>query len=248
MPHSNPDMYLGRKHAPDERDRKFSMALMLDPLREMYFPRGLAAGTRHYRPGKILNQLKTSTCVAHGWTSKMHAAPIMQLLPVSPFDLYRKIVLVDEWASNDSESTALDAGLQSGTSVRAGAKVLQAMGYLQNYLWAESVEDVRAWHLAGFGGCVLGVNWTTDMFQTDLDGFVNYTGAIQGGHCVTSTGWSDTVKHKGVKVRALRCQQNYGLLWGQKGRFWISESDLAKLLADQGEVAAPTEIRVSVPS
>lgn len=241
-----PDYYLGRKHAPDERDRKFGMRLLLDPLRETYFPRGLAEGTRHYRPGKVLDQGRTGTCVAHGWTSKMHAAPIMQQLPVSPYDLYRKIVQVDEWFDNDSEATAPDAGLQSGTSVRAGAKVLQAMGYLQNYLWAESVEDVRAWHLAGFGGCVIGVNWTAAMFQTDLDGFVNYTGSIQGGHCVVTTGWNDKVRHNGKLGRALRCQNSWSVQFGEKGRFWISEGDLAKLMQDAGEVCASTEIKVTV--
>jgi hypothetical protein len=243
-----PDHALGRRYAPDVRDRRYSMSLVLEPLRETFFPRGLAEGTRHYKPGKILNQGDTGTCVAHGWTSKMHAAPIMQSLPLTPYDLYRQFVQADEWNDNDFETTAPDDMLQSGTSVRAGAKVLQTMGYLQNYLWAEDVEDVRAWHLAGFGGTVMGVNWSTDMLDTDTDGFVNYTGTVEGGHCVTTTGWSDTVKKAGRRVHAVRAQQSWPLPWGHKGtgRFWISEDDLGKLLADQGEACAPTEIRVQL--
>jgi hypothetical protein len=238
---------LGRRHAPDVRDANFPMRLMLDPLREQFFPRGLPEGTRHYRPGPRLDQGKTGTCIAHGWTGKVMGAPIMQRVPMTPYDLYRQIVQVDEWPDNDHEATAPDTGLQLGTSVRAGAKVLQRLGLISNYLWAESVEDVRAWHLAGFGGCVIGVSWSRDMFRTDPDGFISYTGQVDGGHCVYTTGWNDHVKHHGQFTRAVRFQQSWTLPWGDKGsgRAWISEADLAKLMVDDGEVCAAVEVRIA---
>jgi hypothetical protein len=234
----------GRREAPDVRDRAFPMRLRLDLLRAMFFPQGLPVGSRQYPPGPILDQLSTGTCVGHGWTSRANGAPIMQKVPFTPYALYRRMVAIDEWTDNDHEALAADDQLQSGTSVRAGAKVLQALGFIANYLWAESVSDVRGWHLAGYGSVVLGVNWTSHMMQTDSQGFVSYTGSSVGGHCVVTTGWNDRVRHNGRIVPAVRCQNSWGRSWGQNGRFWIEESDLIKLLQDQGEACAPTEVKV----
>ncbi len=238
------DPHFGRRLAPDARDAAFPMRLRLDPLRDQFFPRGLPIGNRHYFAGPVLNQVATGTCVAHGWTAKVHAAPIMQQMPVTPFDFYRKIVLVDEWGDNDHEATAPEAGLQSGTSVRAGAKGLVSMGYAQTYLWAESAEDVRAWMLAGFGGCVIGVLWRSGMMNVDGSGFVSNQGVNEGGHCVYLNGYNDKAVRNGRVVRAFRGQNSWGREWGQQGRFWLTYEDLDTLIAEGGEACALTEVRV----
>ncbi len=238
------DYHFGRKEAPDSRDANFPMRLRLDPLRQEYFPRGLPQGNRHYRSGPVRAQLKTGTCVAHSWTAKVNAAPIMQQMKLTPYDFYRRIVAIDEWADNDFEATAADVQLQSGTSVRAGAKTLVDLGYAENYLWAESAEDVRAWMLAGFGGVVAGITWTDQMMQPDAEGFVSYSGTHRGGHAIYLNGWNDTVKHNGVRVRAARIQNSWGTGWGQGGRCWITEDDLQRALEADGEAAALTEVRI----
>ena len=235
----------GRRHTPDARDARFPMRLMLDPMRAEFFPRGIPDGTRHYWSGPILNQGSTGTCVAHGTASKIHAAPIMQQLTVSVFDLYRQIVRVDEWPDNDHEATAPDSQLQSGTSVRAAMKTMTTLGYAKAYLWAEGAEDVRAWMLGGFGGVVLGIWWKSDMMQADREGFIHYTGNKEGGHCVYLSGWNDRVPHRGGFVRAVRGQQSWGDSWGQKGRFWMPMDDLDAAIKDDGEAAALTENRVT---
>lgn len=234
----------GRLVAPDARDGNYPMRLRLDPLRDQFFPTGLPLGNRHYFAGPVLDQGKTGTCVAHGWTAKVNAAPIMQKMSINPYDFYRRIVLVDEWGDNDSEATASDELLQNGTSVRAGAKTLISLGYAQSYLWAESGEDVRAWMLAGFGGVVIGVIWTQHMMQTDADGFVSFSGSHMGGHCVYLNGWNDKVKRGGKIVRAARGQNSWGKEWGQSGRFWITLEDLDFAITSNGEACALTEQRV----
>lgn len=239
-----PDQSFGRRHVVDTRDLNYPMRLLLDPLQANYFPHGLAPGTRHYRTGPIWEQGHTGTCVEHGWRAKASAAPIMQAVPLPHYDLYRKIVLVDEFPDNDSEATAPDDQLQAGTSVRAGAKVLQTMGMVKNYVWAGSVEDIRAWHLAGFGGVVLGTSWQADMMNTDTQGFVSATGSVVGGHCYASCGWNDRVKHNGRTVPALRCQNSWGAEWGQAGFFWIEQDDLVKLMQDSGEACAAVELKL----
>jgi len=234
----------GRRYAPDDRDQRYPFRLLLDPHRAQYFPRGLPPGSRYYVPGPVLDQLDTGTCVAHGVTSRIESAPIMQHLPVTPYDLYRQIVTLDEWPENDREATGPDEALQSGTSVRAGIKAVQQLGYVQSYLWAQSVEDIRAWHLAGFGGVILGLNWHDGMMEPDRYGFIHATGAPVGGHCIVSTGWNDAAKFEGRRIPAIRLQQSWGRSWGDEGRCWLSASDLGLLFAARGEAAAVTETRV----
>jgi hypothetical protein len=212
------------------------MRTVLDPAIAAAFPRGLPPGSRYYAPGAVLDQGPTGTCVAHGWASWSYGAPLMMRpdrFP-KPFDLYRECVMADEWEDNDIDATQPDAGCQSGTSVRAGAKVLQRRGHVKSYLWARSVEDVRAWHLAGFGGVVLGINWTDSMFDTDRNGFITYRGPVIGGHCIRTTGWSDDRE-------AVRIQNSWGTGWGDHGRAWIRAADLARLIQDDGEACAAIE-------
>lgn len=234
----------GLRQQKDPRDARYSLrALLLDPLIEKFFPRGIPPGKKHYRTGPVLNQGPTGTCVAHGWSGRAYDAPIMQRPPLSPFDLYRQIVQVDEWSDNDHEANAPDSQLQAGTSVRAGAQIMRKMGLIENFLWAQSVEDIRAAHLAGFGGFVIGVGWTSDMMELDADGFANYSGIMEGGHCVVTKGWNDRVPYRGGIVRAVRFKQSWGQ-WGEGGYGWIKEDDLAKQLADGGEFCLPVEVRV----
>lgn len=235
----------GRRFIPDARDKRFPMRLALDPLRDLAFPHGIPPGARSYRPGPVLNQGRTGTCVAHGWTGKVHAGPVMQPMPLTPFDFYRLVVTLDEYDDNDSEATAADADLQSGTSVRAGAKAAQKLGLIKNYLWAESVDDMRAWHLVGKGGMVVGITWKSNMMQTDSDGFITFTGQNEGGHCVHTITWDDNRKHNGRIVRAAKIQQSWGLPWGDRGTgvAWMEEDDWAKAIQDDGEFCAATEIR-----
>lgn len=234
----------GRRYAPDARDANFPMRLRLDPLRAQFFPRGLPPGTRHYKPTAVLDQGQTGTCVGHGWKAKFAGAPVMRNTKENPFDLYRLFIREDEFTDNDHEFNLPDSQLQAGTSVRAGAQVGQRLGYLENYLWAKDAEDVRSWMLANFGGVVFGIFWTDLMMRPDSEGFIRYKGTIEGGHCVVSTGWSDHVKHNGKTVQAVRIQNSWGKGWGQKGRCWIEIEDLDRLVQDQGEACAPTELKV----
>lgn len=247
------DRGMGFRHAEDPRDSAFPMRLMLDPHREQFFPKGLAPGTRHYRTGATLNQGSTGCCTAFSGTHRVHAAPIMQPLPFSekttlmmtPFELYRLIVSLDEFSDNDAEAIETnDQNLQMGSSARASAKALQQLGLIKSYLHANSVEDIRAWHLAGFGGMLFGTTWYSGMMDTDDEGFVNVTGGEEGGHAYASHGWNDHVKHKGRIVRACRFQNSWGSDWGQHGFFWMEEDDIAKLWTG-GEFVAPTEVKLA---
>jgi C1A family cysteine protease len=238
----------GRRFVADPRDRRFTLGERgLNEIRERFFPRGIPTGSCHFMSGAVLNQGNTGTCVAHATKAKMAAAPIMQALPnnMSVFDLYRLIVVADEFGDNDFEAQQPDTNLQFGTSIRGAAKSCRSLGLIEEYLWAESSEDARAYIMTRQGGLVAGFNWRSGQMDTDSEGFVSYTGSVEGGHAFYINGWSDKVRRGGKYVRAARAQNSWGTEWGQKGRFWIVEDDLHRMIQEEGELCAMREIRLS---
>lgn len=229
----------------DSRNEQHKLRLFLDPLIDFAFPTGAPEGNRHYRQSPILDQGNTGTCVAHGGTALIEGAPIVQKRPMSPFDLYRKVVLNDEWGENDTEARLPDSQLIFGTSALALMKTFKQLGYVDRYLWAEDAVQCRDYHLLK-GAMGFGIIWKTDMMQTDSEGFVSYSGNDEGGHFFKSTGWNDFVKHNGRRVPAVRLQNSWGTSWGQRGRFWMSMDDLQKAIADGGDAVAMLEIRVKL--
>lgn len=167
----------------------------------------------------------------------MLASPITQTTrgqEPTAFSLYRQAVLLDEWAENDGDATAPVEQLRAGTSVRAGARVVQAAGFLSDYGWAWDVDTAADW-LSAKGPLVIGVNWYAGAMEPSRDGFVRLTGGVVGGHCVCLLGWSES---RG----AVRLLNSWGL-WGQNGRAWLSGEDFRRLLSEGGECCSAMEIR-----
>lgn len=183
-------------------------------------------------------------CVAHGWIGWCYGSPLMDVpgsLP-TPFNFYRSVVLRDPYSDNDAEATAPDDGLQLGTDVRSGVEELRAMGRVKTYLHAESTEDLRLWHLLGWGGVVIGIDWQGGMMDTDRQGFVHCTGEVVGGHCVRSVGWSDTICPGG----AMKIANSWGRGWGMSGLAWIRRMDLDVLMQrGGGEFVAAIEQKLA---
>jgi len=188
-----------------------------------------------------LDQGNTGTCVGHGWKGWLSTAPIIQSdtdEPPYPFDIYDAALTVDEWPDNDS-----DPERQFGTSVRAGAKVLQGLGYLKTYNWVYDASAAADWlggvdDLGRFigGPLVIGVNWYESMFETDAEGFLHLSGSVAGGHCVCLTGWNE-------KLGFAYGLNSWGVGWGKKGRFYMPAEVLDRLLKEDGEGCTSAEIR-----
>jgi len=218
MDESVRDYGLGRLPAVDERDAGYRMASVLPS----------DAPTRTYRywtPQRpTLDQGRTSSCVGQAWSQWAGCGPIRNI-GVDPYDVYEASQRIDEWPGE-----AYD-----GTSVRAGAKVMQGRGIISSYVWGDDAETVGAFILTT-GPVVLGTRWFGKMFYPDERGFVVPEGWDAGGHAYLATGYSRT---RGV----FRLQNSWGEAWGDSGRFWLLGEHLDQLIRDQGEACAALEVR-----
>jgi hypothetical protein len=227
----------GRRFVPDDRDRKFLMRRMLADARALALP---ARKTWSIHP-KALDQGDTGTCVGHAWRNFLRSAPIRtEKSGPSAFDVYRAAVLEDPWRDNDDEARLpdRDPGLDSGTTVRAGAEAVTAFGRLKSYVWAFELQPAVEWVLTQ-GPVVLGTNWYSSFMRPDKDGIVRILprARVDGGHAYLLRG-VDT-------RRALaRCTNSWGDGWGLSGDFLLPFRDLERLIHEDGEACSAVEKRL----
>jgi hypothetical protein len=227
--------HLGRRHEPDERDHRFLLASLLrEPTRLTPLPVRKTWGVNP----SALDQGQTGTCVGHGWRNFLRCAPSRsEKSGPSPYDIYRAAVMRDSWSDNDDESALPDGdpGMDSGTSVRAGAKALAGFGRLTSYVWAFSLQPAIEWVLTT-GPLVLGTDWYSSFSSPDRHGIVRISpgAAVVGGHCYLLRGVD--------RRQALaRCSNSWGDGWGVSGEFLLPFQVLERLIRDRGECCSAVE-------
>ena len=182
------------------------------------------------------NQFKEGACVGGGWWGFLNSHPYPHAYANQVlFDIYNAAKRVDAWPGENYE----------GTSVRAGAKVVQQglvphVGrHIQTYAFTSNV-DTLALHVLNKGPAVIGVDWYTGMDRVDSLGFVYPTGTKRGGHCVVIDGV--TWDYKDVKPNRFRFRNTWGPDWGFNGRGRISASDLQSLFSQGGTACLAVEV------
>ena len=115
----------------------------------------------------------------------------------------------------------------SGTSVLAGVKRVKELGYIEEYRWAFTLEDVL-YGLGHNGPAILGIPWYYDMYFPDNKGFVKPTGRLVGGHAILA-------RAVNVKKGIVTLRNSWGKDWGKDGDCYITFEDLEKLLKQRGE-------------
>jgi hypothetical protein len=212
----------GRLQAPDARDQNYPMRTLLP----------IEASVRTFRYWNQSqwygDQGPTPQCVGYAWAHWLEDGPTTQrgTAPiVAPERIYHGAQDVDEWPGIDYE----------GTSVRAGAKVLQGLGFIQNYYWGFTLEEVVQC-LLDRGPVVVGTNFYVRMLTPDPAGFVQIGGAIVGGHAYVLNGVN-------TKAAVVRLKNSWGRSWGSGGSALITFDDMARLLSEDGEACIAVEVR-----
>lgn len=212
------DIRLDRLVQFDERSREFPVAAVL--------PEEIKHG-RTWSVPAYLDQGSEGACVGFGISHELAAYPaaVPGLNYSFAFNLYKSAQRIDPWPGEN----------YSGTSVLAGVKVAQSMGYFDSYRWAFSVEDIlRA--LSHEGPVVVGTMWNESMYSPRPDGLLEVgNDKIVGGHCYLIRGFQMKPRLKGVNEPVLRIRNSWGKDWGVKGDAFIRLSDYEKYLLPDGE-------------
>lgn len=213
------DPRLGRRYQPDPRSANFPICALL--------PRSAYATPKSkiWACGPVLNQGQEGSCVGHGFAHELSAFPypIKNITHTEAVKIYKKAQELDDWPGSAYE----------GTSVLAGVKAVQALHprAIESYRWANTIADVIA-TLGWYGPVVIGVNWYTGMYNTDVEGSIKVSGEITGGHCLLARG-CDVMKNR------IMLRNSWGPTWGKKGNCWISFQDFERLLRENGDCCVP---------
>lgn len=182
-------------------------------------------------PVNVIDQGSEGACVGFGWTNEASTTPVAipGLDNTYARGVYREAQRIDEWEGEDYE----------GTSVLAGAKVMVRRGYLREYRWAFSIDEVIL-ALGTIGPVVLGIEWRSGMYDAP-GGILGTDGYVVGGHCILAhahrkSGSSSPFPDGEPAIGLLN---SWGRSWGINGRAWIRKSDLAELLSRDGEACVP---------
>jgi hypothetical protein len=224
------DGLFGRLHSADARDWGYPMRAATKGGGCLGGRAVVAVTGRTWALGPILDQGDTSQCVAYAWAQWLQTAPIRTEVD-TPGDeevYYDHAQQIDEW---DGPPPPYD-----GTSVRAGAKVMQAHGHLKSYVWATTEPEIWAF-VQTTGPVVVGTNWYTAMMRPNSAGYILPAGLVEGGHAY-------------VIYQTNPVTQGYGICnswgsWGRNGTALLHRADMARLLGEDGEACAGSEVAVA---
>jgi hypothetical protein len=179
---------------------------------------------------QVLDQGQEGACVGFSWTHELIAEPFPTtgLTDETAKALYAQAKTLDDLPGEDYE----------GTSVLAGAKAVAALGYMDEYRWATTIDEVLV-ALAYRGPVIFGINWYQSMYEPGPDGFVRISGDLAGGHAIMARGVN-------VERQAIVLHNSWGDTWGggqdlDKGDAYLSFDDLKRLLSEQGEACVPID-------
>jgi hypothetical protein len=237
------DPRLGRIASLDERSRNYPARDLLESNQQT--PRG-----RRWYLKLQLDQGQTGDCTGFSRTYDLAASPQpLKQANGKPFDdnfahaLCTLAKKYDEWPGEAYE----------GSSVLGAFKAAKALGFIGEYRWAFSIDDLVL-ALSYLGPVVVGTDWLDSMFDVGSNGLVEVdtTSSVAGGHAyvfnqvVLNRTTMRSKLGKGVPIREgdilLSGQQSWGSDWGANGRYLFWASDLEKLLEG---VDSPGEAAIS---
>lgn len=218
------------------KNNTFTMNSRLDRVkffdeRSRNYPIRTTVGVRQprsytWRCNAQLDQGPDGACVGFGVTHELIARPaeVQGLTARYAKEVYWEAQKIDPW---DGGSYPGGYPFYEGTSVLAGVKIVQKLGWIEEYRWAFGIEDLKL-GVGYHGPAVIGINWYEGMFYPDSKGYIRPTGQVAGGHCVL-------VNAINVKEGRFTIHNSWGAGWGNNGECYITFADMAKLLNEDGE-------------
>ncbi len=222
---------LGRQISVDPRDRRHLAAP--PPATQIEIRK------KQWRTGKVLDQGKTSQCVAYTGEQFLASAPVKNNYYKTPAELYKLCQQNDEWEGESPE--------YEGTSGRALFKVLRDAGFIESWQNAFDLDSVVRTLLTS-GPVAIGSNWFNSMFYPAMfngDSFIKYDTAsgVAGGHEWLIIG-ANLDKHCPDGSRgAVRMVQSWGSDWGMRGKAWVAFTDMAQLISNNGDALTAVELK-----
>lgn len=193
----------------------------------------------------FLDQGTEGACVGFSLAHELSAIPLRVASASAELALqiYRRARMLDIWPGEDYDGTSVLAGFKAVQELRG----VEGAPLIGEYRWSFGLEDgVRA--IGSLGPAILGINWYSDMFDTNYKGYVVKGGYVAGGHAIMARGVSCKFIHKGNKTEwdnvdkyasYVTLHNSWGKSWGRYGLAKISFLDLEALLYEQGEMCIP---------
>lgn len=223
------DPRLNWRPAHDPKSRQYGIMAATEEVEEV---------PKMWDHGVVLDQGYEGACVGFGWTAELLASPRPDRTATedqgNKFALgaYREAKVIDEWPGEDYD----------GTSVLAGAKIIQEKGLMDEYRWCFGIDEVVQAVITQ-GPVVIGIPWYEQMYETRPSGLVEVGGKLVGGHCITLIGYHPNMRINGEpyanRYRVFRWVNSWGTSYGKAGTGLIKYDDLASLLSDNGEACVP---------
>ena len=133
-----------------------------------------------------------------------------------------------------------------GTSILAGVKIAQGLGFFRTYRWAFSLRDLVL-GVGHNGPAVIGVNWYDSMYRPDAKHFIRPQGQYVGGHAILVRAvklaftnhrvlwWKRTWTDVDLDKSYVTLRNSWGPTYGDEGDCYMTLRDLEALLAQAGE-------------
>lgn len=208
-----------------------------DPRSREYGTRSLVGRTARYKRvwttrKEPLDQGQEGACVGFSIAGELAAKPVSYEVTDSTG---RKIFAAAQAVDREEGRNFPD-----GATVLAGMKATQRAKYFSKYGWCFGIDDTINWIIRR-GPVVLGINWYDSMYETTASGLIEVGGPIVGGHAIVANGfWPAHPTFGDVLVLT----NSWGRAWGLSGRGYLPVESAKRLLAEEGEVAAPTDFPI----
>ena len=224
------DGRLARVEEFDERSRKYAI-----PYRES------TRTTKWWQCSKHLDQGHEGSCVGHGVTHSLIAAPVerKKFAHSDAVTLYFEAQHLDKWPGGEYSGAPLPH--YSGTSVLAGCKAAKKEGYIESYRWGFGIADLIS-GIINNGPAVLGLPWYDGMSTPADNHYIHPGTKKRGGHCILCKG---VVIDDDYDTGFFILHNSWGENWGNHGDCFISIPDMSYLLQNGGEAAWLTQRKPS---